>query len=101
MTLASTFMGYVLGLPLGIALAVTDKTGIRPQPVVYRVLDGDFECTAKYTVYYFVDIGDSAYQIYRGAVLWLFGYSRTTGYRCRSFYWTYGGIIAQGSRSWA
>ena len=30
MTLASTFMGYVLGLPLGIALAVTDKTGIRP-----------------------------------------------------------------------
>lgn len=25
MTLASTFMGYVLGLPLGIALAVTDK----------------------------------------------------------------------------
>ena len=29
MTLASTFMGYVLGLPLG----------IRPQPVVYRVLD--------------------------------------------------------------
>lgn len=32
-------MGYVLGLPLGIALAVTDKTGIRPQPVVYRVLD--------------------------------------------------------------
>ena len=39
MTLASTFMGYVLGLPLGIALAVTDKTGIRPQPVVYRVLD--------------------------------------------------------------
>ena len=39
MTLASTFMGYVLGLPLGIALAVTDTTGIRPQPVVYRVLD--------------------------------------------------------------
>ena len=88
MTLASTFMGYVLGLPLGIALAVTDKTGC------------DFECTAKYTVYYFVDIGDPAYQIYRGAVLWVFGYSRTTGYRCRSFYWTYGGIIAQGSRSW-
>ena len=90
MTLASTFMGYVLGLPLGIALAVTDKTGIRPQPVVYRVLD----------VISNVLRSDSAYQIYRGAVLWLFGYSRTTGYRCRSFYWTYGGIIAQGSRSW-
>ena len=28
MTLVSTFFGYVLGLPLGILLAVTDKEGI-------------------------------------------------------------------------
>ncbi len=34
MTLASTIMGYVFGMPLGIALAVTDKTGIRPNAVV-------------------------------------------------------------------
>ena len=27
MTLVSTFFGYVLGLPLGILLAVTDKEG--------------------------------------------------------------------------
>lgn len=39
MTLMSTFFGYVLGLPLGILLAVTDKEGIRPNAVVYRVLD--------------------------------------------------------------
>ena len=30
MTLVSTFFGYVLGLPLGILLAVTDKEGIHP-----------------------------------------------------------------------
>ena len=30
MTLASTFFGYILGLPLGVILAVTDKDGIRP-----------------------------------------------------------------------
>ena len=30
MTLASTFFGYVLGLPLGVILAVTDKDGIKP-----------------------------------------------------------------------
>ncbi len=39
MTLLSTFFGYVLGLPWGIVLAVTDKSGIRPNAVIYRVLD--------------------------------------------------------------
>ncbi len=39
MTLLSTFFGYVLGLPWGIVLAVTDKAGIRPNAVVYRILD--------------------------------------------------------------
>ncbi|HEY9574238.1 MAG TPA: methionine ABC transporter permease [Lachnospiraceae bacterium] len=39
MTLLSTFFGYVVGLPLGIVLAVTDKDGIEPNAVVYRVLD--------------------------------------------------------------
>ncbi len=39
MTLLSTFFGYVLGLPWGIVLAVTDKSGIRPNAVIYRILD--------------------------------------------------------------
>ncbi|MCI7131520.1 MAG: ABC transporter permease [Lachnospiraceae bacterium] len=39
MTLISTLFGYILGLPLGIVLAVTDKEGIRPNVVVYKVLD--------------------------------------------------------------
>ena len=39
MTLLSTFFGYLLGLPWGIVLAVTDKTGIRPNAVVYKALD--------------------------------------------------------------
>lgn len=39
MTLVSTFFGYVFGLPLGVALRVTDKDGIRPNAVVYKVLD--------------------------------------------------------------
>ena len=30
MTLMSTLFGYVLGLPMGIILTVTDKDGIRP-----------------------------------------------------------------------
>lgn len=39
MTLVSTILGYVFGLPLGIALAVTDKTGIKPNKFVYKILD--------------------------------------------------------------
>jgi D-methionine transport system permease protein len=39
MTLVSTLFGYVLGLPMGIILAVTDKEGVRPNAVVYRILD--------------------------------------------------------------
>ena len=39
MTLVSTFFGYVIGLPLGIALTLTDEGGIAPNRTVYRVLD--------------------------------------------------------------
>lgn len=39
MTIVSTLMAYVLGFPLGIALAVTDKKGIKPNAVVYKILD--------------------------------------------------------------
>lgn len=39
MTLGATLFGYVFGLPIGIVLAVTDKNGIRPNRLVYKILD--------------------------------------------------------------
>ena len=39
MTLFSTFMGYVLGLPMGIALVITAPKGLRPNKIVYKILD--------------------------------------------------------------
>ena len=39
MTLTSTLIGYVIGLPMGILLTVTDKDGIHPNAAVYKVLD--------------------------------------------------------------
>lgn len=39
MTIISTFFGYLIGLPLGIALTLTDEGGIAPNRTVYRVLD--------------------------------------------------------------
>ncbi|MBR4165388.1 MAG: ABC transporter permease [Lachnospiraceae bacterium] len=36
---SSTILGYLLGLPMGVALTVTDKDGIAPNRVVYKILD--------------------------------------------------------------
>lgn len=39
MVIASTAVGYLFGLPAGILLAVTDKDGIKPNAVCYKILD--------------------------------------------------------------
>lgn len=39
MTLVSTLFAYILGLPMGIALVVTAKDGLRPNKIVYKILD--------------------------------------------------------------
>ncbi|MCR5716096.1 MAG: ABC transporter permease [Lachnospiraceae bacterium] len=42
MTIGSVLIGYAVGLPFGIGLYVTGKTGLHPQPLFYRA--GDFIC---------------------------------------------------------
>ena len=39
MTVASTVLGYVFRLPMGVLLAITDKEGLTPNAVVYKILD--------------------------------------------------------------
>ena len=39
MTVKSGLIAFAIGLTLGVLLTVTKKNGIRPQPVVYRVID--------------------------------------------------------------
>lgn len=39
MTMVSTLFAYILGLPMGIALVVTAKEGLRPNQAVYKILD--------------------------------------------------------------
>jgi D-methionine transport system permease protein len=39
MSLVSTLVAYILGIPMGIVLAVTGKEGIRPVPAVYKIFD--------------------------------------------------------------
>lgn len=39
MTLTSTFIGYILGLPMGVLLCISDKGGLKPNAVIYKLLD--------------------------------------------------------------
>ena len=39
MVLLSTLFGYIVGLPLGVLLSVTDENGLKPVPALYRILD--------------------------------------------------------------
>lgn len=39
MTILSTALGYLFGLPMGVLMAVTDKGGLSPNPVLYKILD--------------------------------------------------------------
>ena len=39
MTLSSTLLGYVIGLPMGILLTISDRDGLKPNPVLYKILD--------------------------------------------------------------
>ena len=38
MTLLSTFFGYIIGLPMGIVLTLTDKEAISPNRIIYTIL---------------------------------------------------------------
>ena len=39
MTVVSTLFGYVFGLPMGVLLCISDKDGLKPHPVLYKILD--------------------------------------------------------------
>ena len=39
MTVVSTVFGYVFGLPMGVLLCISDKDGLKPHPVLYKILD--------------------------------------------------------------
>lgn len=39
MVFASTIIGYIIGLPLGVVLTLTDAKGLKPNKIVYKILD--------------------------------------------------------------
>lgn len=39
MTLGASFLGYLFGLPMGILLTISDKDGLKPNAILYKILD--------------------------------------------------------------
>jgi D-methionine transport system permease protein len=39
MSVVSTIIAYILGIPMGIVLTVTDKEGIHPRAAIYKIFD--------------------------------------------------------------
>lgn len=39
MTVVSTVCGYIFGLPMGVLLCISDKDGLKPNAVLYKILD--------------------------------------------------------------
>ena len=39
MVFASTIIGYIVGLPLGVVLTLTDAKGLKPNRIIYKILD--------------------------------------------------------------
>lgn len=39
MSIVSTFFGYLFGLPMGVLLTISDKNGLKPNPILYKILD--------------------------------------------------------------
>lgn len=93
MTLASTILGYVFGLPMGVLLAITDKEGLTPNAIVYKILDVIANIVQKYPV---PDSSYFAYSIYkadRWTKLWFYSNRCTTCDRSNPVYCPNGGIF--------
>ena len=57
MVIISTIVSYMIGIPLGIILVVTDKEGIRPIPALQKVLRSEErrvgkECRSRWSPYH-------------------------------------------------
>ena len=59
MTVLSTVLGYLFGLPMGVLLAVSDKEGLKPNAVLYKILDAIANIVRSYSVSDLTDPVDS------------------------------------------
>ena len=93
MTVASTVLGYVFGLPMGVLLAITDKEGLTPNAVVYKILDVIANIVRSIPFLILLILLDPIYETSCWTELWFHCNHCSTCYRSDSIYWTNGRIF--------
>lgn len=99
MTLATTFMGYVLGLPMGIALVITAPKGLRPNKIIYKVLDVVVNVVSKLSVFDFADRDSAVDTDHRRKKLWTDRNDRSVDTVSGTVYSQNGRVLSVGSGS--
>ena len=98
MSVVSTLLGYVFGLPIGVLLAVTDKDGIPSECGVLQDTRCDREHHPKRAVFDPFDLTDSVYQSACRKKLRIDGDDCSACDRSSAFYRAHGRILLKGSR---
>ena len=98
MTLLSTLMGYVIGLPMGVLLAVSDKDGLKPNRVLYRILDVIANIVRSIPFLILLILLIPFTRMIVGKKLRFYSYGSAAGYRRRPLHRQNGGIFLKGSR---
>lgn len=99
MTLVSTFMGYVLGLPMGIALVITAPKGLRPNKIIYKILDVIVNIVRSIPFFDFVDHDHPFDPYHCRKELRSDGYHRSSDSGSGTVHCQNGGIFSVGGRS--
>ena len=93
MTVLSTVLGYLFGLPMGVLLAVSDKEGLKPNAVLYKILDAIANIVRSIPFLILLILLIPFYQSSGGKELWIYSNGSATGSGSHSFYRTNGGIF--------
>ena len=100
MTLVSTLFGYIIGLPVGVILTVSDKDGIKPNAVLYRILDVIINIMRSIPSFPdSADPSDPLYKVSRRQELRDDRDDRSADDLCGALHRPYGGILPEGSQS--
>ena len=97
MTLVSTALAYVIGFPMGIALIVTRKDGLKPMPAVNRILD--IFVNILRSIFDLVDRSDPSDKTDCRKKLWLYRYDCPARYCSGTIYCAYDRVFFVGSRT--
>ena len=97
MTIFSTALGYLFGLPMGVLLTISDKEGLKPNTVLYKILDVIANIVRSVPFFDPFDPAHTLYQVCCGQILRIYGYRGFSDRGGHTLYRAYGRVFPEGS----